>query len=299
VESMLAMDYVSEEAVESVLSEFGQIWGKEYHAVAEPRARVRHMLETALGADQVETYLGNAGQAAAGANPFAPLERLEPEQLAGLLGDEHAQTIAIVLSRIDPRKAGQVLAKLTQSLAADVARCMVGSGQSTPDAVLQSIGRVLAERAQEMAGEGSLATPRGRVALVAKVLSATSRGTREAALGSVREHDPDAGQELREMMFLFEDLRRLKPEDLRKVMSAVDTQTVALATKTASDELRECMFGAISKRAAQTIREEQGLLGPRPLSEVENAQQAIVDTVTRLAAEGQIRLRRDENEEMV
>jgi flagellar motor switch protein FliG len=159
---------------------------------------------------------------------------------------------------------------------------------------------VLDERARTLAaGTDPWATPKGRCAALAKVLSATTRVARDAALASVNEHDPEAGEQVRSEMFLFEDVGTLDAQDMRKVVSAVDTQTLALALKTASDEIKEAVFKAISKRAAETVREEQEMLGPRPLSEVEGAQQVFVDTVLRLQEEGEITVRRGEEEELV
>ena len=301
VESMLAMDYVEDEAVRSVLAEFGQLWGEELHAVSEPRARARSILENAVGPEEAESYLGRCGRPDGRGDPFATLERLEPEQLATLLADEHAQTIAIVLARLEWKKAGQVLARLPQQVAGDVVGRMVSSERSAPAEVLRSVGSVLSQRVQAMAGGADpWATPRGRYAQVAKILSATPRATREAALGTVREQDPDAGEQVRNLMFLFDDLALLKPDALRRVVGSLDTQIIALALKTASDEIKERIFGAVSKRAAQTLREEQELLGPRPLSEVENAQQAFIDAVTQLQAAGEITIRRGgDDEELV
>jgi flagellar motor switch protein FliG len=298
VELMLEMEFVDHDTVRGVLMEFGQLVSEERDEVAEPRARVRSILEGALEEEQVENYLGEHDRAVLRSNPFAALARLEPAPLAELLADEHPQTIAIVLSRIQATKAGQALAQLPEGLAIEVVERMVNCETSAPEEVLESVGRALGQRAQALAGSAQpWATRQGRLQLVANMLSATSRSARDAAMGSVRERDPEVGEQVRELMFLFEDLPLLGAEPMRKVVGALDTQIVALALKTASDEVKQAVFNSISQRAAQTIREEQELLGPRPLSEVENAQQAFVDTVTRLQEEGEITIERGGNDE--
>ncbi len=300
VHRMLAMDYVGDEQVRAVLSEFGQLIESEREAVPEPKAKAKTILENALEGDEVEAFLGEHDAAAAQGNPFATLEKLEADQLASLLAEEHSQTVALVLSRLEPRKAGQVLSRLPRELAMEVVRRMTAGGQEAPASVLRSVGQVLGQRARAASQGVGAGSAEARLSLVAKVLSAANRATRDAALTTVKEHDPEAGEAVRSLMFLFEDLPKLRSEDLRKVVSAIDTQTIALALKTASEEVKQAIFESVSSRAAETIREEQELLGPRPLSEVEAAQQTIVETVARLQEEGEITLAAGgEEEEMV
>jgi len=300
VHRMLAMEYVGDEQVRAVLSEFGQLIESEREAVAEPKAKAKTILEQALESEEVESFLGEHDVAVTQGNPFATLEKLEPEQLASLLADEHSQTVALVLSRLDPRKAGQVLSNLPREVAMEAVRRLAAGAQEAPASVLASVGQVLSQRARAAAQGGGAGSADARLSLVARVLSAANRATRDAALGAVKEHDPEAGEAVRNLMFLFEDLPKLRSEDLRKVISALDTQTIALALKTASEEIKQAIFESVSSRAAETIREEQELLGPKPLSEVEAAQQTIVETVARLQEEGEITLAAGgEEEEMV
>jgi len=298
VEAMLAMDYVEHETAHSVLADFGQLLSEGRDHVTEPRTRVRQILEGALGEEHVDSYLGEHDRTAALSQPFAALERVEPQQLAALLADEHPQTIALVVSRIPAKKAGQVLAQFPEELAAGVVHRMVSCEKSAPASVLQSVGEALSRRVRALRGSSDpLASREGRFQLIASILSSTSRSARDAAIGSVRERDPEAGEQVRSLMFLFDDIPTLGQEALRKVVSALDTQTIALALKTAGDEAKAAVFSAISKRAADTLREEQELLGPRPLSEVEDAQQAFVDAVTRLQEAGEVTINRGGTDE--
>ncbi|MFP4055848.1 MAG: flagellar motor switch protein FliG [Candidatus Brocadiia bacterium] len=299
VDAMMGIDYVDPQTVESVLEEFEQMCQAGRLAVAEPETRVRALLEKSLGEEQAAPLVEGRQRGSSG-QPFAALERLEAEQLVELLGGEHPQTIAIVLPRVSAEKAGRVLALLPESVAGDVVERMVASEQGATPEVLESIGRVLGERAQAMVSAADpLASSKGRLKLVADVLSATSRTAREAALGAVRDRDEDLGNQVRQLMFLFDDLPLLEPTALRDVVGAVDTRVVALALKTASDEVKEAIFNAISSRAAETLREEQELLGPRPLSEVEDAQQQMVDAASRLVEEGKATVQREGEKEMV
>lgn len=299
VEAMLAMDYVGPATVKQVLTEFEEACGQELRPIAEPRVRARRIVAKALGEGDAEAYLGEHDPAAA-ADPFAALERLELSELVSLLSDEHPQTIAIVLSRLGAERAGAVLSALPDELANDVVARIVSCEQAAPAEVVERIGQVLGERVQAMAStRDPWATPDSRFRLVADVLTAATRSARDAALEAVRTSDPEAGERVREFMFLFEDLTRLKADDLRKVVSALDTKVVAMALKTASDEVKEAIVGAISSRAADTLQEETELLGPQPLSEVEEAQRTMVATVLRLQEEGEVTVSRGSEEEMV
>lgn len=299
VEAMLSMNYLDHDSVEQVLREFEGLCGKENHAISEARKRARGVLETAIGEEQVDSYIHDHDPVAR-ADPFASLNRLDPQQIVGVLDGEHPQTLATILSRIGADKAGQVLSKLPADVATDAIRRMVGSQRSAPAAVLESIGSVLARRVAALTSrDDPWAAPEQRFQLVANMLAEASGATRDAALDAVREHDPVSGDKVREMMFLFEDIPLLSADALRAVIGSLDTQTVALALKTASDEIKESIFNSISKRAGETLREEIDLLGPRPLSAAEQAQQAIVKAVYRLQAEGEITIERGDKEEMV
>ena len=299
VEAMLSVDYVDHATVAQVLADFERACGQEHHAIPEPQARVRGILEKALGDADVDAYMREHDPSAGGA-PFTAVERLTAQQLVTLLADEHPQTIAIVVSRLGAEKAGEVLSALPDAVSSEVVQRIVSCEQGVPPAVVERIGRVLGERVRALtSSHDPWATPESRFQLVADVLTAANQSSRDAALETVRAKDPEAGERVRDLMFLFEDVTSLKPDDVRKVVSALDTQVVALALKTASEEVKKAIFSGVSSRAADTLREEIELLGPRPLSEVEQAQRTIVATVLKLQEKGEIAARRGAEEEMV
>ena len=299
VEAMLLVDYVDHASVEQVLGEFEQHCGQENHSITQPRRRAREIIERSLGEGDADAYLQQHDPGAHD-DPYAALERLPVAQVVALLENEHPQAVATVLSRLPAAKAGELLSALPEDLSSDVVARMVHCEDTAPDDVVASIGEVLRERmAAAHSGGEPWATAEGRLQLVADALTAATRGARDSALKAVTAKNAQVGEQVRGRMFLFEDLVDLKADDLRKVVSGVDTQVVAMALKTASDEVREAIFGAVSKRAAASLREELDLLGPRPISEVEEAQRAIVDTVRRLQGEGAITIQRDAEEELV
>lgn len=299
VEAMLSIDYVDDATAQGVLEEFERACGVEVHAVPEPKARVRGMLAKALGEEDVDAYMREHNPVD-DTDPYTILDRVPTRHLVTLLANEHPQTIAIVLSRISAGTAGEVLSALPDSVSAEVVNRIVSCEQSAPPAVIDRIGHVLAERVRVLTSSvDPWATQESRFRLVADVLAAAKQSSRDAALETVRAKDPGLGERVRDLMFLFDDLSCLKTTDLRKVTGALDSQVIALAMKTAGDELKRAIFGAMSKRAAATLQEEIELLGPRPLSEVEDAHRKVVAAVMRLQEEGELVVQRGAVEELV
>ena len=299
VDRMLAVDYIDHDTVEAAVAEFHALTATERHDVLEPKPRVRTIIENTFNEDEARSYLERQDAEDRG-GPYILLGRLDAEQLADLLAAEHPQTIAIVLSRIHPAKAGQALSQLPTDLALKVVHAMLSGGEAAASEVIDSVGTALRSRVEAMfTASDPWATPKRRSRLVATVLDSAGRAVREAALDSIRQSDADMADQVRKLMFLFEDILLLDSDALRKVLSAVDGQTVALALKGASDKVVDHFFGAVSKRAAEAIREEQDLVGRRPQSEVNAAQEKIIDAIRRLRAEGEIDISRVDEEELL
>lgn len=297
-EAMMGMPYVDQETVDQVLTEFEQAASRGFAGTS--KANLRAILETTLGKGRVDGFLKDAGRSGSWAASFDALGRLEPEPLAKLLAGELPQTITIVLSHLEPPKAGAVLAQLPKELALDIVHRMVSGDQAVAPTVLESIGRALETQATALtSSSASWATSERRYQLIADLLNAAPRAVSDAALEVIRRDDPRAGEELRVRMFPFEDLPLLNVEGLRKVLGAVEQRTVALALKTASAEVKDCVFRSLSKRAGQTVREELEMLGLQPLSEVEKAQRAILAVVNKLVDAGDIVINRGAQEQMV
>jgi len=297
-EAMLGMQYVDPQTVEQVLTEFEEAASRGFSGTS--KANLRAMLESALGKGRVDGFLKDSGRSGSWAASFAALGRLEPEPLAKLLAGELPQAITVVLSHLEPAKAGGVLAELPKELSLDIVHRMVSGEHAVSPAVLESVGRVLESQVNTLASSSdSWATSARRYQLIADLLNAAPRGVCDAALEVIRREDPRAGEELRVRMFPFEDLPLLSAEALRKLFGAVEQRTVAMALKTASAEVKDCVFRSLSKRAGQAIREELEMLGLQPLSEVEKAQRAILAAVNKLLDAGDIVINRGAQEQLV
>ena len=122
------------------------------------------------------------------------------------------------------------------------------------------------------------------------MLNALPKNISDAILLSLKERNSELGEAVLKKMFTFEELERLDSRTIQKILQEVDMRSLAVALKTASESLKQTLLACISKRAAENVREEIGLLGPLKLSEIEGAQMEILETVRRLASEGEVDL---------
>ena len=137
----------------------------------------------------------------------------------------------------------------------------------------------------------------GGVPTVAEILNVIDRATERSLLENLAQEDPDLVEEIRRLMFVFEDIAKLGNRDIQTLLKNVESSQWAMALKGASEELKEKILGNMSKRAADLLREEMEYLGPVRLSNVEQTQQQIVDIVRRLEDAGEITTHTDEEEE--
>ncbi|HVU25876.1 MAG TPA: flagellar motor switch protein FliG [Opitutus sp.] len=213
------------------------------------------------------------------------ISEMEGRQIFNLIREEQPQTIAFVLSYLDGTKAAEVFGLLRPELREEVME-RLGTIESTSldlvAKIVRSLGRHFDSKSRPSFHRS------GGVRSVADLLNQLEKEVSKNLLVRLEERNASLGAAVRKKMFSFEDLSRLLPADLQRVLREVDSNSLAIAMKSASESLREKFFGAISKRAAESLREEIELLGPVRLKDVEIAQDGIIQVVRRLEEEGQI-----------
>lgn len=217
--------------------------------------------------------------------PFNFLQHTESEVLVTFLQEEHPQTIALVLSYVEPSKAAEILTSMTPEKRIDVVKRIALLGHTSPDAIKNvesGLRKYLAslafEEYQEVGGIGT----------VSEILNVLDRATERVILETIEEEDPDLAEEIKKLMFVFEDLLLVDDKGIQNVLKEVENSEVALALKTASDQLKQKIFSNMSKRAAEMVQEEMSFMGPVRVSDVEAAQQSIVEVVRRLEESGDV-----------
>ncbi len=242
-------------------------------------------LEAAFGKERAAEILSKVLQALQ-IMPFDFLKKADMTQLITFLRDEHPQTIALILAHIAPNQAATVLSGLPQELRAEVAH-RIAIMDRTPPEVIREVERVL-ERKMASAMTSQAFTDVGGVKSLVDVLNWVDRTTERTILESLSESSPDLADEVKNLMFVFEDINTLDDPSIQKVMREVDSKELALALKGVGEEVQNRIFKNMSERAANNLREEMEFMGPVRLKNVEEAQQRIVGIIRRLEEAGEL-----------
>ena len=277
---------VSPEELDIVLEEFYRksVMADEGVNISSSPDFVKNALTKALGADRAKELSDNlgAGEEEAG---LEALRYAEPIMIANYIRTEHPQTIALILSYLkNAEQSSAVLRDLPESLQADILYRMAVI-ESIPPGVISEMNEVLTE---EMKTAGSMATSVGGVEPVAEILNSVDKATETRILSSIEETNPDLAEQIRELMFTFEDMALIDAKQMQLVMKDVDQADMVLALKTASDAVKELIFSSMSSRAAEMVRDDLENLGPAKISDVEAAQQKIIKVVKKLEEAGTI-----------
>ena len=216
---------------------------------------------------------------------FQKLSSLEPKVIVNFLSNEHPQTIAVILAHLDPDLAAQILSELDERLQSDVMLRIANLEKISPEIVAE-IDRVLEEELFSV--EMSDATKVGGAEKVAEILNNLERTLEENLLEQIEDASQDLAEEIRKLMFKFEDLLNVDDSAIVAILKEISTDELKLALKAASEELKAKFFNNMSERAAQLLKEDLEVMGPVRLKDVEQAQQTIIRVAKRLEGEGKI-----------
>ena len=224
------------------------------------------------------------------------LQKADPQHLAKVVHQEHPQTIALVLSHIGPSHAAKLLSVLPEELRGNVIRRMAMLDQISPD-VVNKIAKTLSAKLR-LLGEASLESY-GGVRAVAEVLNRVDSSTSDGILGQITDEDPNLGQSIRNLMFVFDDLLNVDAAAMRVLTGKVDRKLLVTALKGCATRVKEHFTSVMSSRAAESIVEDMEALGPVRIREVEEAQQSIIAIARGLETEGQLSLRPSSGDQYV
>ncbi|MCG8557246.1 MAG: flagellar motor switch protein FliG [Proteobacteria bacterium] len=222
--------------------------------------------------------------------PFAELGRLDATTILGLLESEQPQTIAVVLSQLDNEKAAQVIGKMTADRQAEVV-LRIARLEGVPESVVQDIEDEFAQEVSAIKASGRSEV--GGLTVASGLLKRLPPEETEQLLDALTSADAHLAEQLRGAMFVFEDLLRIDSRGMQALLKQIQTDKLVLALKNASEDLQEKIFGNLSSRAAGMLREELELLGPVRVTDVEQAQQEIVEIALNLERENKISIARE------
>lgn len=253
---------------------------------------VHRLLAQLFGEERASLVLEQLSQNTS-SRPFKRLRNVEAHRLLEVLSHEHPAVIALVLYYIPRERAAQVIAGLSDATRQEVVMRMVHLSTPMPQMVSRLeqllLQKLSDSRGSEEGSEQGFDRITGARALV-EIMSRSNPAIERRVYEFLQEKDPALAEEVRKTMFVFEDLQRLDPRDVQVILRQITAHDMALSLKNAEDDMRNLVFNNVSENFAKTIREELELLGPTRLSQVEEAQQLVVEAARRLAEEGTVHL---------
>jgi flagellar motor switch protein FliG len=281
---LASLGRVPKELQTAVVEEFYQLSIVSGYASEGNLEYARQLLKNSLDpkiADRVTQQIQTQVQK----TPFAFLQRAESENLLTFIQDEHPQTIALIICHLPHHKASEILVGLPMQKQIEVIKRIANMEQTNPE-VIKEVEKGLESRLASMLMQSM--EKAGGVPTVAEILNLADRATEKSIMEGLEAEDPDLVEQIRRLMFVFEDIRLVNDKGIQAVLKEVDNDELALALKTASQELQAKIFTNMSERAASLIKEDMQYMGPVRVSDVESAQQRIVDIVRRLEEAGEV-----------
>lgn len=266
-----------------VLQEFYAMWQAADYLNRGGVEYAQKLLIKSLGPENSRRMIERVVKSLSSTLAFNALEKTDPQQLSKFVLTEHPQTIALILAHLRPGQAAQLLNSLPEDLRADVLTRMASLDEVSPE-VISRISAVIEQRLKSLGG--ATHESHGGVKAVAEVLNRLDRSVSQPVLESMENQSPDLAMAIRNLMFVFDDLKGVEDSALREIIQRADKKVLTVALKGSSEEIRNRFFQNMSKRASEMIREEMEVLGAIRLREVEKAQQEIVAIARKLEEEG-------------
>jgi flagellar motor switch protein FliG len=280
---------VTAEDGEQVLEEFYQLAMAQDYVLKGGVDYARKILTKAFGPESARKILDRLlKQIGADAASFDALQKADPQQLAKFIHNEHPQTIALVLSHLNPSQAAGLLFSLPNDLRADVALRMANLDQISPD-IISKIASIIGQKLKAL-GEMSRESY-GGVRAVAEMFNRLDSSSSKDILENIENSDPTLAETIRHLMFVFEDLLLIDQNGIKEILGRIDRKILTVALKGTSDQLKDHFLECMSQRGAEMLREDMEALGPIKIKEVEAAQQQIISVVRQMEAEGAISLK--------
>ena len=282
--AMVELDTVPKELVEEVLREY-------YHSMVTGREMIRggHDAVKRLLLPNVDSetakYVSDFLSLDSGPAPFREIGKVSPKLLAQILRNEHPQTLALIVGNLPSEQGADLLTKLPTGVRTEVLM-RLAKLEAVPEEMLMAVDKVLQSQLIAMGGKEGKKV--GGVQAVAEILNAVDRSTEEEVMAEIEEEAPSMAEEIRNLMFVFEDVKNLEDRSVREILKEISNEDLTMALRGATEEMKNLFFKNMSERAANMIREDLEVMGPTRLADVEVAQQNIVKVVRRLEGEGRV-----------
>ena len=286
---------VTPQIKEAVINEFYGICLAQQYIAEGGINYAKELLEKALGEDKAMDVISKL-TASLQVKPFEFIRKTDPSQILTFIQDEHPQTIALILSYMSPQQSSSILSALPPDRQADVARRIARMDRTSPDTI-KEVEKVLESKLSSLVNQDY--TIIGGVDAVVEILNTVDRATEKHIMETLEIEEPELADEIRKKMFVFEDILMLDDRSIQRVLRDVDNNDLALACKSANEQVQNAIFNNLSKRLAVMIKEDMDFMRPVSMKDVEEAQQKIVNIIRKLEDSGEIVISRGGGDEIV
>ncbi len=281
---------------EQVLEEFFQICIAQQYITEGGIAYAKQVLEKALGESRAYEILSKL-TVSLQVRPFDFVRKTDASQILNFIQNEHPQTIALILSYLRPKQSAEILSQLNPEKQSDVVRRIAMMDRTSPD-VIKEVEKALEKKLSSLMTEDY--TVVGGVDSVVEILNVVDRGTEKHIMEALEIEDVELSEEIKRKMFVFEDILMLDNRSIQTVLRQnIDNKDLAIALKGSSQDVQDIIFNNLSKRLAAMIKEDMEFMGPVRKSDVEEAQQKIVNVIRALQDAGEIIVARGGGDEVI
>ena len=280
---------------EAVIEEFYQVCLAQQYIAEGGIGYAKELLEKALGTEKAMNVIGKL-TASLQVKPFEFVRKTDASQLLNFIQDEHPQTIALILSYLSPMQSSLIISALPPERQADVAKRIAMMDRTSPD-IIKEVEKILESKLASLVNQDY--TIIGGVDAVVDILNSVDRGTEKHIMETLEIEEPELADEIRKKMFVFEDILLLDDRSIQRVLRDVDNNDLAVALKSANEQVQTAIFNNLSKRLAAMIREDMEFMGPVRMKDVEEAQQKIVNIIRKLEDSAEIVISRGGGDEIV
>jgi flagellar motor switch protein FliG len=290
------LEAIPPEVVDAVLGEFKQL-AVAHHYFAQGGLRyAEEVLEATLGADKAREIMSRQF-ALMDEMPFEFLRRIDPHMVLSFLQDEHPQTITLVLAHMQPSQAAAVLSGLPETVQADIAHRLAVMDRTSPDIVKQVESQL--QRRISSVFQASDSSAVGGLRPLVDIINHSDRNTERLILEGLESRDTELAEQVRALMFMFEDVRGLEDRMIQVLMKHIDVKELAVALKGVREDVKEKFMSNMSERAALGLREDMDVLGPVRVKQVEEAQAGIIRQIRTLEESGEIVISQGDGDDFV
>lgn len=286
---------VTPQIKDQVINEFYEICLAQQYIAEGGIGYAKELLEKALGSEKAMDVIGKL-TASLQVKPFEFIRKTDASQLLNFIQDEHPQTIALIMSYLSAHQSSMVISALPPDRQAEVAKRVALMDRTSPE-IIKEVEKVLESKLSSLVTQDY--TVIGGVDAVVEILNTVDRGTEKHIMETLEIEEPELADEIRKKMFVFEDILLLDDRAIQRVLRDVDNNDLALALKSANEQVQNAIFNNLSKRLAVMIKEDMEFMGPVRMKDVEEAQQKIVNIIRKLEDAGEIVISRGGGDEIV